>query len=51
MGGGARVFRAVDGRVRLGWRLLLFFGIALPLGVVAGALLGSQGLVGALVGD
>jgi len=46
VGGGARVFRAADGRVRLGWRLLLFFGIALPLAGIAGTLLGSLGLVG-----
>lgn len=46
MGGGARVFRASGGRTRLGWRLLLFFGIALPLAGIAGALLGSLGLVG-----
>jgi membrane protease YdiL (CAAX protease family) len=42
VGGSARVFRAADGRVRLGWSLLLFFGIALPL-AAAGGSLGLEG--------
>ncbi len=40
------MFRAADGRMRVGWGLLLFSGVALAVAGLAGTVLGSLGLVG-----